>query len=97
VDVVVTFMDDESKIHAIAFASELRKQQVRAEVYPELTKKFDKTLKAASARGAKFMAVFGENERRLNQVSVRDLTKREALPPLELGGAAVAIARLLTS
>jgi histidyl-tRNA synthetase len=97
VDVVVTFMDDESKTHAIAFASELRKQQVRAEVYPELTKKFDKALKAASARGAKFMAVFGENERRLNQVSVRDLTKREALPPLELGGAAVAIARLLSS
>ena len=97
VDVVVTFMDDESKTHAIAFASDLRTQQVRAEVYPELTKKFDKALKAASARGAKFMAVFGENERRLNQVSVRDLTKREALPPLELGGAAVAIARLLTS
>jgi histidyl-tRNA synthetase len=97
VDVVVTFMDDESRSHAIAFASELRRQKVRAEVYPELTRKFDKALKAASARGAKFMAVFGENERTSHQVSVRDLTKREALPPMERSGAALAIARLLTS
>jgi len=95
VDVVVTFMDAESRSHAISFASELRKQHVRAEVYPELTKKFDKALKAASARGAKFMAVFGENERTSNQVSVRDLLKREALPALPRERAAIEIARLL--
>ena len=97
VDVVVTFMDDASLPEAFRFASELRSRDVRAEVHPEATRKFDKALKAASSRGAKFMAVFGENERTLNQVSVRDLTKREALPPLTRNVAADEIARLLTS
>jgi len=97
VDVVVAFMDEDSKSQAIAFASELRNERVRAEVYPELTKKFDKALKAATGRGAKYMAVFGENERASNQVSVRDLLKREALPALPRDRAAGEIARLLTS
>jgi histidyl-tRNA synthetase len=95
VDVVVAFMDDESLADAIRFASELRSQDVRAEVHPEATRKFDKALKAASSRGAKFMAVFGENERALNQVSVRDLLKREPLPPMPRLAAAQELARLV--
>jgi histidyl-tRNA synthetase len=97
VDVVVTFMDDQSRTVALSFASELRAQNIRAEVHPEVTKKFDKALKAASSRGARLMAVFGENERTSNQVSVRDLVKREALAALARNGAAIEIARLLTS
>jgi histidyl-tRNA synthetase len=95
VDVVVTFMDDGLRSESLTFASELRQRNVRAEVYPEASQKFDKALKAASSRGAALMAIFGENERTLNQVSVRDLIKREPLPPLSRAGAALEIARLL--
>lgn len=95
VDVVVTFMDDESLPLAIRFASELRTYDLRAEVHPEVTRKFDKALKAASSRGAKFMAVFGENERAQNQVSVRDLIKREPLPAMRRDSAASELARLV--
>ena len=95
VDVVVTFMDDESLPEAIRFASDLRSHAVRAEVHPEVTRKFDKALKAASGRGAKFMAVFGENERTLRQVSVRDLIKREPLAPMRRETAAEELARLV--
>jgi histidyl-tRNA synthetase len=95
VDVVVTFMDDDSLPEAIRFASDLRSLDIRAEVHPEVTRKFDKALKAASGRGAKFMAVFGENERTLQQVSVRDLVKREPLAPMKRESAAKELARLV--
>jgi histidyl-tRNA synthetase len=95
VDVVVTFMDDDSLPEAIRFASDLRSLDIRAEVHPEVTRKFDKALKAASGRGAKFMAVIGENERTLQQVSVRDLVKREPLAPMKRESAAKELARLV--
>ena len=97
VDVVVVFMDGASLPDALTFAAECRAQGVRAEVHPEESRKFDKVLKSASSRGAKLMAVFGENERALRQVSIRDLVKREARPPMARDVAAVEIARLLTS
>ena len=77
VDVVVVFMDDESKMEALKLAAELRALRLRAEVYPEASRKFDKTLKHASSRGARMMAIFGENERAERQTSVRDLQTRE--------------------
>src|SRR5262249_31499373 len=95
VDVVVTFMDDESKGESMQFASELRAQGLRAEVFPEVSRKFDRVLKAASSRGARLMAVFGENERTQHQVSVRDLINREPLSPFARSVAAAEIAGLL--
>jgi histidyl-tRNA synthetase len=95
VDVVVTFMDEDSRSESLTFASELRRRGVRAEVFPEASRKFDRALKTASSRGAKLMAIFGENERARNEVSVRDLVKREALQPLARLAAAPEIARLL--
>jgi histidyl-tRNA synthetase len=80
VDVIVTFMDDASRVDALDFASRLRGCSLRAEIYPEASRKFDKVLKHASSRGARMMAIFGENERTLNQVGVRDLTTREQQP-----------------
>jgi len=77
IDVVVTFMDDASRIDAIKFASELRARRLRVEVHPEASRKFDKVLKHASSRGAHMMAIFGENERALGQVAVRDLATRQ--------------------
>jgi len=77
VDVVVTFMDDESRAEALALARALRDRQLRVDVFPDASRKFDKPLKYASARGAKLMAILGENEREKGEVSVRDLTTRE--------------------
>ena len=77
VDVVVTFMDDASRTDALDFASQLRHRSLRVEVYPEASRKFDKVLKHGSSRGARMMAIFGENERAFQQVSIRDLTTRE--------------------
>src|SRR5947209_13887525 len=44
VDVVVTFMDDESRSDALNLASELRERSMRVDVYPEASRKFDKPL-----------------------------------------------------
>jgi histidyl-tRNA synthetase len=77
VDVVVTFMDDDSRGEALRLAAELRSARLRVDLFPETSRKFDKPLKYASARGAKAMAIFGENERAAGVVSVRNLQTRE--------------------
>jgi histidyl-tRNA synthetase len=77
VDVVVTFMDDDSRGEALRFASELRARALHVDVFPEPSRKFDKPLKYASARGARVMGIFGENERVRGEVSVRNLETRE--------------------
>jgi histidyl-tRNA synthetase len=77
VDVVVTFLDDDSRGDALKLATELRASALRADVFPEVGRKFEKPLKYAAARGAKLMAILGENERAKGEVSVRDLTTRE--------------------
>jgi histidyl-tRNA synthetase len=77
VDVVVTFLDDESREQAMTMAAELRQQQLRVDVFPDASRKFEKPLKYASARGARAMAIFGENERARGEASIRNLTTRE--------------------
>jgi histidyl-tRNA synthetase len=77
VDVVVTFLDEGSRGDALQLATELRAAALRADVFPEIGRKVEKPLKYASARGAKLMAILGENERAKGEVSVRDLTTRE--------------------
>jgi histidyl-tRNA synthetase len=77
VDVVVTFLDDQSRGEAMTMAAELRQQQLRVDVFPDASRKFEKPLKYASARGAKAMAIFGENERARGEASIRNLTTRE--------------------
>ncbi len=65
------------------------------DVFPDASRKFDKPLKYATARGARVMAIFGENEVSRSEASIRNLETREqiAVPRDE---AAAAIARLLT-
>jgi histidyl-tRNA synthetase len=95
-DIVVTFMDDESRADALRLASELRQATMCVDLFPEASRKFDKPLKFASARGARVMAIFGENERARGEVSIRDLRTREqqALPR---GEAMAAVTRLLAT
>jgi histidyl-tRNA synthetase len=77
VDVVITFLDDESRPEALRFASELRRSPVRVDIYPEAGRKVDKPLKYAASRGARAMAIVGENERARGEISVRNLATRE--------------------
>src|SRR5437867_9713023 len=77
VDVVVTFLDDHSRGDALKLATELRASALRADVFPEVARKFERPLKYATTRGARLMAILGENERAKGEVSVRDLTTRE--------------------
>jgi histidyl-tRNA synthetase len=77
VDVVVTFMDDDSRPEALRLASELRGAKLRVDVFPEAGRKLDKPLKYATGRGARAMAIFGENERTRGEASIRNLQTRE--------------------
>jgi histidyl-tRNA synthetase len=70
-------MDDDSRAEALRLASELRGSKLRVDVFPDASRKFDKPLKYASGRGAKAMAIFGENERAGGVVSIRNLETRE--------------------
>jgi histidyl-tRNA synthetase len=90
VDAVVTFLDDESRAEALRFASELRERELRVDVFPDAARKFDKPLKYASARGARVMAIVGENERATGAVSLRNLHTREqqTVPRAQAAGVA---------
>jgi len=70
-------MDDDSRAEALRLATELRATKLRVDVFPESSRKFDKPLKYSAARGARTMAIFGENERARGEVSIRDLQTRE--------------------
>ena len=95
VDIVVTFLDDGSRVEALKLAGELRQARLRVDVFPEAARKFERPLKYASARGARAMAIFGENEIANRAVSVRNLQTREqtSVPRPE---ALASIARLLS-
>jgi len=77
VDVVVTFMDDDSRPEALRLVSELRAARLRVDLFPEAGRKLDKPLKYATGRGARAMAIFGENERTRGEASIRNLLTRE--------------------
>jgi histidyl-tRNA synthetase len=77
VDIVVTFLDDQSRAEALTLAGELRQGRWRVDVYPDASRKFEKPLKYASARGARVMAIFGENELARGEASIRNLETRE--------------------
>jgi histidyl-tRNA synthetase len=77
VDIVVTFLDDGSRVEALKLAAELRQARLRVDVFPEAARKFERPLKYASARGARAMAIFGENEVANRAVGVRNLQTRE--------------------
>jgi histidyl-tRNA synthetase len=94
VDIVVTFLDDGSRAEALKLAGELRQARLRVDVFPEASRKFDKPLKYAAARGARVMAIFGENEVQRGEASIRNLETREQVS-VPRADAASRIARLL--
>jgi histidyl-tRNA synthetase len=72
VDVMVTLWNDESKADAMKLAGELRRADLRVDVYPEADK-LGKQFKYASSRHVPFVAIVGDDERQNATVSVKDL------------------------
>ncbi|MGE3507547.1 MAG: histidine--tRNA ligase [Vicinamibacterales bacterium] len=82
VDVMVVFLADDLRADALALAAELRTQQLRVDVYPEVARKLDKPLKYAGSRLVPVMAILGADERARGEVTVRDLQTRRQESPL---------------
>lgn len=103
VDVLVTCLVDPAEAETLAgaragalrLAGELRATGLRVDVFPDASRKFDKPLKYATARGARVMAIFGENEVSRGEASIRNLETREQIT-VPRDEATAAIARLLT-
>ena len=76
VDVMVTFLSEALRGDALKLATELRAEQLRVDVYPEASRKFDKPLKYASTRAVPVLVILGEDEQAREEVAVRDLQTR---------------------
>lgn len=75
-EVMVTIWNDESIAESLALATELRRQGVRVDLYPEADK-MGKQFKYAAARGVRFVAIVGEDERARGEVAIKDLESGE--------------------
>ena len=77
VDVMVTFLADDLRPDALRLAAELRAERLRVEVFPEGSRKLDRSLKYASGRNVPVLAIIGEDEHARGEVAVRDLQTRQ--------------------
>jgi len=75
-DVMVAIWNDESRADALALASELRRSDLRVDVYPEADK-LGQQFKYAASRRLPFVAIVGEDERARGEVAVKDLRSGE--------------------
>jgi histidyl-tRNA synthetase len=75
-DVMVTIWNEESVEESLALATELRRQGLRVDLYPEADK-MGKQFKYAAARGIRFVAIVGDDERARGEVAIKDLGSGE--------------------
>src|SRR6266849_7819210 len=75
-DVMVTIWNQDSVGESLALATELRRQGLRVDLYPEADK-MGKQFKYASSRNIPFVAIVGEDERARGEVAIKDLRSGE--------------------
>jgi histidyl-tRNA synthetase len=75
-DVMVTIWNEDSISESVALAQELRAAGLRVDLYPEADK-VGKQFKYASARGIRYVAVLGDNERARSEVAIKDMKSGE--------------------
>lgn len=75
-DVMVAIWDENSMSDSVALAQSLRAEGLRVDLYTEADK-LGKQFKYASSRGLPFVAVVGEEERKREEVSLKDLRSGE--------------------
>lgn len=71
-DVLVTIFDEASEAESLRLAGELRRAELRVELYPQADK-LGKQFKYASARGAAFVAILGADERARGEVTIKNM------------------------
>ena len=71
-DVMVAIWNEDSIAESLALAQELRAAGLRVDLYPEADK-LGKQFKYASSLGVPFVAVIGEYERAMGQVSIKNM------------------------
>jgi histidyl-tRNA synthetase len=76
VDVMVAVWNDESRAEALALASELRRSDLRVDVYPQADK-LGRQFSYAATRRLPFVTIVGEDERARGEVAVKDLRTGE--------------------
>jgi histidyl-tRNA synthetase len=72
VDVMVALWNEGARADALALASELRRADLRVDIYPEADKP-GKQFKYAASRNVPFVAIVGDDERAQGTVSIKDL------------------------
>src|SRR5882762_4928109 len=75
-DVMVTIWNEDSVSESLVLATELRKQGLRVDLYPEADK-MGKQFKYAAVRGISFVAILGDDERARGEVAIKDLKSGE--------------------
>ncbi len=75
-EVLVTLWNEESAGESLALASELRREGLRVDVYPEADK-LGKQFKYAASRGVPFVAVVGDEERQRGEIALKNMTSGE--------------------
>jgi histidyl-tRNA synthetase len=71
-DLMVTVWSDETITESISLATQLRREGLRVDLYPEMDK-LARQFKYAAARGIPFVVIAGDDERARGEVSVKDL------------------------
>jgi histidyl-tRNA synthetase len=84
-DVLVTTFDEQSIEGGLRIATSLRSAGIKVEWYP-LPGRLPKQLKYADRQGIPFLVIQGPDERSANEVTVKDLRRREQtqVPEAEL-------------
>jgi histidyl-tRNA synthetase len=93
VDVMVTIWNDSARADALQLASELRRGDLRADVYPEADK-LGRQFKYASSRGVPFVAIVGDDERERGEVAIKDMRSGEQTSTPRMNAAAFVRGRL---
>ncbi|HZE72704.1 MAG TPA: histidine--tRNA ligase [Pyrinomonadaceae bacterium] len=71
-DLMVTIWNEDTIEDSVVLASELRRESLRVDLYPEADK-LGKQFKHASARGIPFVVILGDEERARGEVALKDM------------------------
>ncbi len=85
-DVAITVIDDDAAADATDFAARLRRAGLRTEVYLGSSRKLARQLRWAADRHARYVLIYGPQDRAAGLVTVRDMDsgEQEQVPPGEL-------------
>jgi histidyl-tRNA synthetase len=82
-DVAITVIDDDAAADAMEFAAQLRRAGLRTEVYLGSSRKLARQLRWAADRKARYVLIYGPQDRAAGLVTVRDMDSgaQEQVPP----------------